>query len=271
MHRKIALGTLVSLILAASLATLGDTPGAAADRRGPGAPAAAPAGVEDPAGDWAEDELYAFLLGSAAGRRFETPAAAKAWWGEVRAARADLRRVLAQGELEPGALVQYYGNLELRGAPVVIDRRPEICIAAPNEPWPGVPADFSSRWYSRLEVPAGGPHAFSMWIDDGARIWIDGFLVFDEWTYTGTWRQVGPVELAKGYHEIIVEQFDSNGPASIYLTWKTPGAAAFEPVPWELFHVPEGLEAAVKRLHAALAAPAAPAPASSFDALSTVR
>ncbi len=270
MHRQIAFGTAVSLILATTLATLVEAPRARADRRPAAGPGAAAVGADDPAAPRAEEELLSFLLESAAGRRFATPEAAGAWWGEVRAARAGLRRVLAENELEPGALVQYYGNLELRGVPLVIDRQPEIRIEAHNGPYPGVPVDFSSRWFSRLEVPAGGPHAFSLWIDDGARIWIDGRLVLDEWAYTHAWRQLGPIELTKGHHDVIVEHFDSAGPASIYFTWKTPGAAGFELVPWELFHVPVGLEAAVKRLHAALA-PAAPSPLTPFEALSGVR
>jgi hypothetical protein len=199
---------------------------------------------------WVAEEALR-LLRSIAGRTLAGIAEAESWWGEVCAARAEVSRVLAKGELRPGVLVQYYPNLALEGPPACVELRPEPRLDDHDAPQTGVPQDFSSRWVTRLEVPREGEHAFSLWIDDGARIWIDGKLVFDEWAFRHEWRGFGPIHLAKGHHDVVLEHFDSAGYAGIYIAWKTPGAAGFEAIPFELFHVPEGLKEAVVRLQAA--------------------
>ena len=49
-------------------------------------------------------------------------------------------------------------------------------------PAEGVPAeDFSARWTGWLLVPTSGHYVLHLDVDDGARLWLDGRQVLDEW------------------------------------------------------------------------------------------
>jgi len=49
-------------------------------------------------------------------------------------------------------------------------------------PATGVPAeDFSARWTGWLCVPTSGHYVVHLDVDDGARLWLDGRLLLDEW------------------------------------------------------------------------------------------
>ncbi len=49
-------------------------------------------------------------------------------------------------------------------------------------PAEGVPAeDFSTRWTGWLRVPTSGHYVLYLTVDDGARLWLDGRLLLDEW------------------------------------------------------------------------------------------
>jgi hypothetical protein len=49
-------------------------------------------------------------------------------------------------------------------------------------PAEGVPAEnFSARWTGWLRVPTSGHYVLYLDVDDGARLWLDGRLLLDEW------------------------------------------------------------------------------------------
>jgi outer membrane protein OmpA-like peptidoglycan-associated protein len=49
-------------------------------------------------------------------------------------------------------------------------------------PIEGVPAeDFSARWTGWLRVPTSGHYVLYITVDDGARLWLDGRLLLNEW------------------------------------------------------------------------------------------
>ncbi len=51
-----------------------------------------------------------------------------------------------------------------------------------QSPAAGVPAeDFSARWTGWLWVPTSGHYVLHLDVDDGARLWLDGRLLLDEW------------------------------------------------------------------------------------------
>jgi outer membrane protein OmpA-like peptidoglycan-associated protein len=51
-----------------------------------------------------------------------------------------------------------------------------------QSPAEGVPAeDFSARWTGWLRVPTSGHYVLYLDVDDGARLWLDGRLLLDEW------------------------------------------------------------------------------------------
>jgi hypothetical protein len=88
-----------------------------------------------------------------------------------------------------------------------------------GSPADGVPADgFSVRW-SRQQPFRDGTYRFEVGMDDGARFWIDGRLVVDDW-------QNGPFRphsferyLSEGEHALVLEYYEDLGDAEIELAW----------------------------------------------------
>jgi hypothetical protein len=92
---------------------------------------------------------------------------------------------------------------------------------------------FSVRWQGYLDTaPAGGrdqgaAYTFSMWADDGCRLFIDGQKLIDDWRAcdendAGATR-TGTVALTPGKHKIVVEYFqgqslqnDDRDPVKLY-------------------------------------------------------
>ncbi|MGA1398953.1 MAG: PA14 domain-containing protein [Phycisphaerales bacterium] len=128
--------------------------------------------------------------------------------------------------LGAGVVAQYfrsdggYGNFSQRLA-VRIENR--IATSFPDLP-PGVPSDnFCVRWTGLLVPPATGRYALRTSTDDGARLWIDGVLVIDEWR-TGSY--VGgnvDVDLVAGVPvRLRMDYFDRDGGQNAELLWSPP-------------------------------------------------
>ena len=100
------------------------------------------------------------------------------------------------------------------------------------EPVAGVGADrFSVRWSGYLEVPADGTYRFAAVADDGVRLWVDGQLVFEDWTFHAATRVEGSAELRAGFVPIRLDYFDASLFAEVALSWLPPGAGAEEVIP----------------------------------------
>lgn len=95
---------------------------------------------------------------------------------------------------------------------------------------------FSVRWVGYLDVqpghqakgtPEAGQVTFELWMDDGARLFIDGVKLIDDWgacpeTSARSHRRA-TVTLSRGYHKIVIEYFqglslekNDHDPAKIY-------------------------------------------------------
>ncbi len=118
---------------------------------------------------------------------------------------------------------------------------------------------FSIRWvgYINIEPGQSGPKAqdpvevgFELWMDDGARLFIDGSKVIDSWK--ACWEKDpashrgATVTLTPGHHRIVVEYFqgqslekDDKDPAKLY--WTIGGKQQIVPAS-HLFHTDEDLE-----------------------------
>jgi hypothetical protein len=88
---------------------------------------------------------------------------------------------------------EYFNNKSLSGPAVVVRDDPEINFNWGNSsPAPGlVDTDgFSARWSRTLDLPSGN-YRFTMTVDDGARLFVNGHLLIDAWkdqsprTYSG--------------------------------------------------------------------------------------
>lgn len=95
-----------------------------------------------------------------------------------------------------------------------------------GSPAPGVGADhFATVSEGTLEVPPG-TYSLELTSDDGVRVWVDGQLVHDDWTYHAPRLAEVEVELG-GRHEIRIEHFEIDGYATLVLALRGP--AAFTP------------------------------------------
>lgn len=93
-----------------------------------------------------------------------------------------------------------------------------------GSPGEGIPVDsFSARWTGDVLLPAG-TYAYTLTVDDGGRVWVDGQLVVDEWHASGGAVYPFQVTLLGGPHTFRVEYLEVSGSANILLTGAVPPA-----------------------------------------------
>jgi hypothetical protein len=126
---------------------------------------------------------------------------------------------------------EYFNNANLAGSAVAV--KDEGGNDSLNFNWGGGPPStgcnltifpdyFSVRW-TRLVNFAQGFHRFTVFGDNGVRLWVDGQKIIDRWTDTvGT--DTANVQLALGNHEIRLEYFENVGGAAVSLSWESSPA-----------------------------------------------
>jgi len=94
-----------------------------------------------------------------------------------------------------------------------------------GRPAPGLPVDgFSVRWEGDVVAPATGLFTFHLRSDDGARLWVNGTKLVDDWGPHPERTARGAILLEAGKHyPIVVEMHDLAGPALVRLLWSGPG------------------------------------------------
>jgi hypothetical protein len=113
----------------------------------------------------------------------------------------------------------YYKGIDLKN--VVLTRTDQNINFIWNNasPDPIVPVDqFSARWKGYFDF-IGGNHTFSMTADDGARLYIDGQLVIDEWHDQPSTTYHVTENLPEGTHTIVMEYYEAYGGAIAKLSW----------------------------------------------------
>ncbi|HSN78142.1 MAG TPA: PA14 domain-containing protein, partial [Anaerolineae bacterium] len=132
-------------------------------------------------------------------------------------------------QLQPQVFLEwrgdYFANPTLSGQPVLV--RNDVQIAFDwgfGSPAPGVvPTDnFSVRWTRQLYFLHSDIYRFTLRVDDGARVKIDGVTILDAW-------REGPVAdfvvdrfVQAGTHTVEVEYFERSGEAQIFFNWSLP-------------------------------------------------
>ncbi len=123
----------------------------------------------------------------------------------------------------PGAgwFGQFYHNVDLQDPPVATRYDPWIGFEwGTDSPMPGVPSDFFSiRWTTTAHLDEGA-YNFCAMSDDGARIWVDGHRVLDEWHPNNGVAYCGEHTVTTGNHELKVEYYEEGGDALIYVWWE---------------------------------------------------
>lgn len=81
---------------------------------------------------------------------------------------------------------------------------------------------FSVRWTAKLKPEADQLYTFYTLSDDGVRLWVDGQLLIDNWTYHGVTENSGSISLKKGkQYDLKMEYFESAGNAVAKLLWSS--------------------------------------------------
>ncbi len=93
-----------------------------------------------------------------------------------------------------------------------------------GSPDPEIEQDyFAARWSGMLEPILEGEHEFIVRSDDGARLWINGHAVIDQWENQSPTTVSGSIGLqADQPVPIILEYYDYGGGAEVSLSWRQP-------------------------------------------------
>ena len=116
---------------------------------------------------------------------------------------------------------EYYANLSLRTPAQVVrnDRSLDFYLAAGMAPATDMPSEnWSARW-TRIWRFKEGNYRFHLLVDDGARLWVGGRLLFDAWT-DGAAREFTAERYLKGNAPIRLEYYNGAGEARVRLTWE---------------------------------------------------
>lgn len=115
---------------------------------------------------------------------------------------------------------EYFDNATLSGMPLVTRDDPDINFDwGYSSPAAGIPnAAFSVRWTRNLTLPAGD-YRFYTYTSDGARLWVDGILLIDQWYESPAMSHSATIYLPQGQHAIHMEYFNVGGPAIARLGW----------------------------------------------------
>jgi len=115
----------------------------------------------------------------------------------------------------------YFAVRDLSGLPVF--QRDDSAIDynwGSGSPRADIPADnFSVRWTRRLSFSQAGSYRFRVEADDGARLWVDGTLVVDEW-HDGHVLSQPIVSLSAGTHDLRMDYYEHTGGALARLSWE---------------------------------------------------
>jgi beta-glucosidase len=126
-----------------------------------------------------------------------------------------------EGTNKTGMKGEYFDNMKLSGNPLLIRIDSNIDFSfGTNSPAPGIPEDqFSIRWTGKIIAPDTVYHIGTS-CDDGARLYVDGKLVIDDWTEHGEKPMNAEIKLIPGReYEIVLEYFDNSFGATAKLTW----------------------------------------------------
>jgi hypothetical protein len=79
--------------------------------------------------------------------------------------------------------------------------------------------DYSARWTGKLTPKEGGDYVFSVVSDDGARIWLDGKQIVDDWSVHAPHKiETKRIPLEAGHaYDLKIEYFQAEGGAQIHL------------------------------------------------------
>jgi hypothetical protein len=64
-----------------------------------------------------------------------------------------------------------------------------------------------------------GTYRFTLFADDGVRLWVDEQLLIDQWQDPQVATFQADVTLSQGYHRVCLEYYEGGGAAAVRLSW----------------------------------------------------
>jgi alpha-D-xyloside xylohydrolase len=138
--------------------------------------------------------------------------------------------VLRSPEGQPGLAVQYYEGVDFeKAAGKTVDTNLEHSWPEPPlaNPPPGLEGfdNFSARWEGTLTAPEDGEYEFGVEYDDGARLFLDGKLLVDDWSFGAKRYRGAKITLKHGQKVAVKAEFHQGGQSRYFrLGWRTPSA-----------------------------------------------
>jgi hypothetical protein len=138
---------------------------------------------------------------------------------------------------------EYFSNKDLTGEPALTRSEQKVDVDwGQGSPDNAIPVNnFSARWTGKIgPMPRTTDYTFAVSSDDGARLWIDGKLVLDQWKPQDSVLNVAKIHLEAGkIYDLRMEYFEEGGGANAHLLWSGGEAPRKGPKPWS-FWVPPG-------------------------------
>ncbi len=83
---------------------------------------------------------------------------------------------------------------------------------------------YSVRWTGLFQTGPAGTYNFWTFTDDGARLWVNGRPLVDQWVVQGPTEATGSLQLAANtVYSFVMEYFEQSGGAVATLFWQPPG------------------------------------------------
>jgi hypothetical protein len=111
---------------------------------------------------------------------------------------------------------------------------------------PAIAADsFSIRWTGKVEPLYSEPYTFYVTHNDGARLWVNGTPLVNNWTpNTSGVTDSGTITLAAGIkYDITLEYYENTGMAQVNLEWQSARQPR-QVIPASQLYPPEGNDSA---------------------------
>ena len=123
---------------------------------------------------------------------------------------------------------EYFDNTDMKGKPVLVRNDQSINFDwGTGAPAPGLPTDnYSVRW-SRKAGFENSDYLFTVSVEGGVRLWLDGRMLIDDWVASGNrtlTAQSGVINA--GDHDLRVDYFKSGGVGRISVKWEPIAAPA---------------------------------------------
>jgi fibronectin-binding autotransporter adhesin len=121
----------------------------------------------------------------------------------------------------------YYTNIDFTGLGLVSDDSTVNLTNMSALPFYSPTAktnQISIRWLGQVLTTTAGNYTFTTIEDDGARLWVNGVMLVNDWAPHGPTAKSGTISLAGNTRcDIVLEYFNNTAGGEITLAWTPPG------------------------------------------------